>query len=86
LLLLTYAFETLRLNRIQFKTDETNIRSQKAIQKTGAKFEGILRNHKIRRNGTLGNSLVYSIIISEWPEAKGLIIAKLKEEKIKENK
>jgi len=80
LLLLTYAFETLCLNRIQFKTDETNIRSQKAIQKTGAQLEGILRYHKIRRNGTLGNSLVYSIIIDEWPQAKELITARLNRE------
>lgn len=79
LLILTYSFETLHLNRIQFKTDETNLRSQKAIQKIGAKFEGILRNHKIRRNGTLGNSFVYSIISSEWPETKEFIIAKLNE-------
>lgn len=79
LLLLTYSFETLCLNRVQFKTDVTNVRSQKALQKIGAKLEGILRNHKIRRDGTLGNSLVYSIIISEWFETKRLLIDKLNE-------
>ena len=82
LLLLTYSFETMCLNRVQFKTDITNTRSQKALQKIGAKFEGILRNHKIRRNGSLGNSIVYSIIISEWPEAKKIIILKLNENEV----
>jgi RimJ/RimL family protein N-acetyltransferase len=82
LLLLTYSFETMCLNRVQFKTDITNSRSQKALQKIGAKFEGVLRNHKIRRDGSLGNSMVYSIIISEWPETKKLIIFKLNENRV----
>ncbi|MVT07751.1 GNAT family N-acetyltransferase [Chitinophaga tropicalis] len=77
LLLLTYSFETLYLNRVQFKTDITNIRSQKALQKIGAKLEGTLRSYRIRRNGSLGDSLVYSIIISEWLEIKESIIKKL---------
>ena len=65
LLLLTYCFEKLNAIRVQFKTDENNIRSRKAIEKIGGKFEGILRNDMLRDNGTKRNSAYYSIIDSE---------------------
>ena len=70
LLLLTFCFETLKTIRVQLKTDETNIRSQKAIAKIGAQFEGILRHDMIRDNGKLRNSAYFSIIDTEWPEKK----------------
>jgi aminoglycoside 6-adenylyltransferase len=66
LLLMTYAFDELKLNRVQFRSDERNIRSQRAILKLGASFEGILRNFKQRRDGSIGNSYLYSIISPEW--------------------
>jgi N-acetyltransferase len=66
LLLLNYAFRILRLNRIQFRADERNIRSQRAIVKLGAHFEAVLRNFKQRRDGSIGNAYLYSIIVSEW--------------------
>ncbi len=69
-LLLKHCFETMNLIRIQFKTDEQNIRSQKAIEKLGAVKEGILRNHMVRANGTYRNSVYYSIIDSEWSDVK----------------
>ena len=56
--------------RVQLKTDENNIRSQKAIQKIGAQYEGILRNDMLRENGTKRNSAYYSIIDSEWESIK----------------
>ncbi len=65
-LLLKYCFEELRLIRVFFKTDSNNIRSQKAMEKIGAKFEGVLRNHMIREDGTYRHSAYYSIIDSEW--------------------
>ena len=65
-LLLNYCFNTLKTIRVQLKTDEINIRSRKAIEKTGAKFEGVLRNDVIRDNGTYRNSAYYSIIEGEW--------------------
>ncbi|PWT70709.1 MAG: N-acetyltransferase [Bacteroidetes bacterium] len=74
LLLLTYCFERLLTVRVQFRTDENNIRSRKAIEKIGGKFEGIIRNDMIRDNGTMRNSACYSIIDEEWPACK----AKLK--------
>jgi len=70
LLLLTYCFEKLRAIRVQLKTDENNIRSRKAIQKIGAQYEGILRHDWIRDNGTIRNSAYFSIIHSEWENAK----------------
>jgi RimJ/RimL family protein N-acetyltransferase len=70
LLLLTYAFETLKAVRVQLKTAEENIRSQKAIEKIGGVREGLLRNDMIRENNTNRNSVYFSIIESEWNAAK----------------
>ncbi|HMQ78554.1 MAG TPA: GNAT family protein [Ignavibacteria bacterium] len=69
-LLLRYCFEELKLIRVFFKTDGNNIRSQKAMEKIGAKFEGVLRNHMIREDGTFRHSAYYSIIESEWEGVK----------------
>lgn len=69
-LLLRYCFETLGVIRVQFKTDEKNIRSQRAIEGIGGIKEGILRNHMIRKGGTYRNSVFYSIIDSEWEAVK----------------
>ncbi|MGE7922699.1 GNAT family N-acetyltransferase [Viridibacillus arvi] len=77
-LLLKFAFEQLSVNRVQIKTDHENKRSQAAIERLGAKKEGILRNHMIRPNGTIRNTVIYSIIDSEWSDVKlrleGLLI------------
>ncbi|MBK6505971.1 MAG: GNAT family N-acetyltransferase [Ignavibacteria bacterium] len=70
LLMLTHCFEELDLVRVQFKTDENNLRSRNAIEKVGGQFEGVLRNDMIRDNGTKRNSAYYSIIDSEWPVVK----------------
>lgn len=69
-LLLRYCFEELKLIRVFFKTDSNNLRSQKAMEKIGAKYEGILRNHMIREDGTFRHSAYFSIIESEWEEVK----------------
>ena len=69
-LLLTHAFEELGCVRVQFKTDARNIRSQKAIERLGAIKEGILRQDMIRSDGHLRDSVYYSIIDTEWPQAK----------------
>ena len=70
LLLLTYCFETVGALRVQFKTDENNIRSRKAIEKVGGKFEGVLRHDMLRDDGTNRNSAYYSIINVEWNKVK----------------
>lgn len=70
LLLLTHAFEVQKCVRVSLKTWDKNIRSRKAIQKIGAQFEGILRNERIRYDGTIRNTAVFSIIAEEWTEVK----------------
>lgn len=69
-LLLSHAFEQLRVMRVQFKTDARNARSRAAIERLGAKFEGILRNHMLVRGGVARDSAYYSVIDTEWPEVK----------------
>ena len=70
LLLLTFCFEELQTRRVQFKTDENNLRSRKAIEKVSGKFEGVLRNDMVRDDGTKRNSAIFSIIDTEWNEVK----------------
>ena len=77
-LLLKYAFETLGCIRVQFKTDLRNERSQRAIERLGAKREGILRNHMILSDGRYRDSVYYSIIDTEWPRVKKHLEGKLK--------
>jgi RimJ/RimL family protein N-acetyltransferase len=77
-LLLEYAFETLGCIRVQFKTDLRNERSQRAIERLGAKREGLLRNHMILPDGRYRDSVYYSIIDKEWPEVKTRLEAMLK--------
>ncbi|MBD1380641.1 GNAT family N-acetyltransferase [Metabacillus arenae] len=69
-LLLKYCFESMEVIRVQFKTDEKNVRSQKAIERIGGVKEGILRNHMIRKDGSFRNSVFYSIIESDWASVK----------------
>ena len=76
-LLMEYAFETLGCIRVQFKTDERNLRSQRAIERIGAKKEGVLRNHMILPNGRYRNSVFYSVLDVEWPEVKRRLEEKL---------
>lgn len=77
LLLLTYCFEALKAVRVQLKTDENNVRSRRAIEKVGAKFEGVLRKDRIRDNGKTRNAAYYSIIDEEWMEAKEKMLSQL---------
>jgi len=65
-MLLKYCFEQMGMIRVQFKTDELNLSSQRAIERIGGVKEGILRNERIRSNGSVRNAVVYSIIESEW--------------------
>jgi N-acetyltransferase len=69
-LLLEQAFEELKSIRVQLKTDSRNERSQRAIERIGAKREGLLRNHMILPNGYFRHSIYYSILDIEWPQVK----------------
>jgi RimJ/RimL family protein N-acetyltransferase len=67
LLLLRRAFEELDCIAVEFRTHCLNQQSRRAIERLGAKFDGILRSHMIMANGTIRDTAVYSIIVSEWP-------------------
>jgi RimJ/RimL family protein N-acetyltransferase len=69
-LLLRHGFETLGTVRIQLKTDLRNERSQKAITRLGAVREGVLRNHRIMKDGYVRHTVMFSIMDSEWPDVK----------------
>jgi len=69
-LLLTYAFETLNCNAVGFRVDVLNKPSQNAVQRLGAKFEGIIRNHPVLPNGNIQDMCLYSILPHEWPAVK----------------
>jgi N-acetyltransferase len=70
LLLLTHAFESLGCAVVGLRTDNFNFRSQRAIEALGAKRDGVLRHHHPRRDGTVRDSVMYSILANEWPDVK----------------
>jgi RimJ/RimL family protein N-acetyltransferase len=70
LLLLAYAFDTLGCAVVGLRTDNFNFRSQKAIEGIGAKKDGVLRHHQARKDGTVRDTVLYSILKSEWPDVK----------------
>ncbi|MBL8878947.1 MAG: GNAT family N-acetyltransferase [Phycisphaerales bacterium] len=76
-LLLQHAFESLRAVRVQLKTDHRNHRSQTAILRIGAKFEGRLRKHRILHDGFLRDTMMYSITDDEWPLVRDRLAALL---------
>ncbi|KUH35848.1 MULTISPECIES: GNAT family N-acetyltransferase [Streptomyces] len=77
LLLLTHAFDDLGMGRVQLKTDHLNQRSQAAIARLGARREGVLRRHRRRPDGTWRDSVYFSLLADEWPEAKARLAARL---------
>lgn len=70
LLLLTHAFETLGCQVVGLRTDNFNYRSQRAIAALGAKLDGVIRHHRPRRDGTVRDTFMYSILAHEWPDVK----------------
>jgi RimJ/RimL family protein N-acetyltransferase len=79
LLLLTHAFEKLDCIAVEFRTHFFNHQSRRGIERLGAKQDGILRSHVIAPNGTLRDTVVYSIIASEWPTVKAHLDYQLNE-------
>jgi RimJ/RimL family protein N-acetyltransferase len=77
LLLLTNAFETLGCRVVGFRTDNFNFASQRAILALGAKHDGALRHHQARRDGTVRDSMMYSILLAEWPDVKRHLATRL---------
>jgi N-acetyltransferase len=79
LLLLGHAFEQLDCIAVEFRTHFFNHQSRRGIERLGAKLDGVLRNHQIAPNGTLRDTVVYSIIASEWPTVKAHLNYQLNE-------
>ena len=70
LLLMTHAFEVLGARLVGWRTDNYNFASQRAIERLGAKKDGVLRHHALRRDGTVRDTVMYSLAAGEWPEVK----------------
>jgi RimJ/RimL family protein N-acetyltransferase len=70
LLLMTHAFEVLGARLVGWRTDNYNFASQRAIERLGARKDGVLRHHALRRDGTVRDTVMYSLAAGEWPEVK----------------
>jgi len=77
LLLMTHAFETLGARLVGWRTDNFNFASQRAIERLGARKDGVLRHHAVRRDGTIRDTVMYSMTAGEWPEAKAELESRL---------
>jgi RimJ/RimL family protein N-acetyltransferase len=77
LLILGHAFDVLGANRVAIKTDIRNERSQAAIERLGAKREGVVRHQYIRPDGTLRDTVLYSVIPEEWPSVRAFLLERL---------
>jgi N-acetyltransferase len=74
MLLLTHAFETLGCHVVGWRTDNFNFASQAAIERLGAKKDGVIRGHALRRDGTIRDTVMYSLRSGEWPEVKAQLL------------
>ena len=74
LLLLTHAFDTLHAKLVGWRTDNYNFASQQAIERLGARKDGVLRHHAVRRDGTVRDTVMYSVTAGEWPEIKAHLL------------
>ena len=77
LLLMTHAFETLGCNVVGWRTDNFNFASQRAIERLGAHKDGVIRGHALRRDGTIRDTVMYSLRAGEWPEARAQLLYQL---------
>jgi N-acetyltransferase len=77
LMLMTHAFETLKCLTVGWRTDNFNFASQQAIERLGARKDGIIRGHALRRDGTIRDTVMYSLTMGEWPEVKAQLLYQL---------
>lgn len=82
LLLLQHAFDTLGCQVVGWRTDNYNFASQKAIERLGAKKDGVIRGHALRRDGTIRDTVMYSMRVGEWPEARAQLLYLLERNKL----
>ena len=78
LLMMGHAFDTLGCAVVGWRTDNYNFASQRAIERLGAKKDGVIRHHALRRDGTVRDTVIYSMIAAEWPEARAQLLYLLK--------
>ncbi|CAM3607922.1 GNAT family N-acetyltransferase [Psychrobacter glaciei] len=76
LMLLSYIFETLKYQTVGWRTDIDNYRSQQAIERLGAKKDGVIRGNRVRRDGIISDTVMYSVVSSEWPQIKSKLVEK----------
>ena len=74
LLMLTHAFETLGCHVVGWRTDNFNHASQRAIERLGARQDGVIRGHALRRDGTIRDTVLYSLRAGEWPDVKAQLV------------
>ena len=74
LLLMTHAFETLGCHVVGWRTDNFNFASQAAIERLGARKDGVIRGHALRRDGTIRDTVMYSLRSGEWPEVRAQLL------------
>ncbi|MCZ2406607.1 MAG: GNAT family N-acetyltransferase [Burkholderiales bacterium 68-12] len=74
LLLLGHAFDTLQCHVVGWRTDNFNFASQRAIERLGARKDGVIRGHALRRDGTIRDTVMYSMRAGEWPEARAQLL------------
>jgi len=74
LLMLAHAFDTLGCNVVGWRTDNFNFASQQAIERLGARKDGVIRGHAMRRDGTIRDTVMYSLRAGEWPEVKAQLL------------
>jgi len=77
LLLMTHAFEALGAQVVGWRTDNFNFASQRAIERLGARRDGAIRHHALRRDGTVRDTVMYSLTAGEWPEVKAQLLWRL---------
>ncbi|MBF0659421.1 GNAT family N-acetyltransferase [Psychrobacter sp. NG25] len=77
LMLLTYIFETLQYQTVGWRTDIDNHRSQQAIERLGAKKDGVIRGNRVRRDAIISDTVMYSMVSSEWSQIKPNLAGKL---------
>jgi N-acetyltransferase len=82
-MLLAHAFETLGCKVVGLRTDNFNLRSQRAIEALGAKKDGVIRHHAARKDGTVRDSVMYSVLATEWPDVRRHLDLRLARHEVK---
>lgn len=79
LLMMQHAFDTLQCAVVGWRTDILNTRSQQAIARLGAHRDGVLRHHALRRDGTVRDTVMFSLLAAEWPATRDMLLKKMKQ-------